>query len=281
VTPVHDQSYRRYGGTRDVSGRAWIVIFRHGARALLGRKVFIGLLLLAWLPFVVRTVQIYVVAAYPQAGQVLAVDAALFLRFLETQGLFAFFVTVYAGAGLIANDRRARALQVYLSKPLARMEYVGGKLAVLVVYLAAVTVVPGLLLLVMQVVFAGDLAFVRANSGLVPAIVLASALRIFVPALTMLALSSLSSSPRYVAVMYTGAIFFSEAIYGVLRAVTGSTRVAWVSITGNIQVVTDLIFQQPPRYDTPAAVSILVLLALVTLSISVLERQVRGVEVVS
>ena len=35
-------------------------------------------------------------------------------------------------AGLIANDRRANALQIYLSKPLMRMEYIGGKLGILV-----------------------------------------------------------------------------------------------------------------------------------------------------
>jgi hypothetical protein len=45
--------------------------------------------------------------------------------------------------------------------------------------------------------------------------------------------------------------------------------------------VTDAIFRLPPRYDTPVAVSALVLVGLVVVSVSVLERRVRGVEVVS
>ena len=53
-----------------------------------------------------------------------------------------FFVTVYVGAGLIANDRRANALQIYLSKPLTRAEYVVGKLAILMAFLLLVTWVP-------------------------------------------------------------------------------------------------------------------------------------------
>jgi ABC-2 type transport system permease protein len=281
MSPVHDQSYRRYGGARAATGRAWLVILRAGLRALLGRKVFIALLVLAWVPFIVRTVQIYVVASYPQAAEVLRVDAALFQRFIELQGLFAFFVTIYAGAGLIATDRRARALQVYLSKPLQRVEYVAGKMGVLVVYLAAVTVVPSLLLLLMQVVLTGSFGFITSNPSLVPAVLIASMLRVIVPAFTMLALSSLSTSARYVAVMYAGVIFFSEAMYGVLRLTTGSTRMAWVSVTGNFEVVTDAIFGQTPRYETPVIVSLLVLAALVAVSLSVLERQVRGVEVVS
>jgi len=281
VSPVHDQSYRRYAGSREPLGRAWLVIARAGIRAFLGRRLFLGLLVLAWVPFLVRTVQIYAVTMYPQASQVLPVDAALFRRFVEGQGLFTFFVTIYVGAGLIANDRRANALQLYLSKPLLRIEYVAGKLAVLMAFLLAVTLLPGLLLVAMQVMFSGSLEFLRANPVVVPAVVVASLTRVIVASTTMLALSSLSTSPRYVAVLYAGVMFFAEAAYGVLAAVTGSTRVAWVSLSGNLAVVTDAIFRQAPRYETPVAVAVLVLVGLVVLSMSVLERQVRGVEVVT
>jgi hypothetical protein len=281
MSPVHDQSYRRYQGARTPTGRAWTVILRTGLRSLLGRKVFVALLILAWIPFIARTIQIYFVASYPQAQQIVAVNMRMFQSFIEFQGLFAFFITIYAGAGLIATDRRAKALQVYLSKPLLRMEYVGGKLGILATYLIAVTLVPGLLLILMQIALSGSLDFVRSNPAVIPAVVLGSLIRVIVPSFTMLALSALSTSSRYVAIMYAGVIFFSEALYGVLRLVTGSTRVAWISITGNFDVVTDAIFQGTPRYETPVLVSVLVLVGLVVVSLSILDRHVRGVEVVS
>jgi hypothetical protein len=283
MSPIHDQSYRRYEGSREPPGRGWTVILFSGLRSMLNKKLFLGLLVFAWIPFIVRTVQIYVVTMYPVAQQLpmAAIDAKMFMSFLEQQGAFVFFITIYVGAGLIANDRRANALQIYLSKPLLRMEYIGGKLGVLVFYLLLVTLVPALMLLLMQIMFSGSLTFVRANAFVVPAIVLTSLVRVFVASFTMLALSSLSKSTRYVAVLYTGVIFFTEAMYGVLTLITGSTRVAWISITGNLDRVTDLVFRQPPRYETPAIVSALVLLGLVVVSISVLERRVRGVEVVS
>ncbi len=281
MSPVHDQSYRRYRGTKQPLGRAWMVILRHGLRVFLTRRVFLGLLLLAWVPFLVRSVQIYAVVTYPQAGQVLPVTPEMFRNFVDFQGLFAFFVTVFVGAGLIANDRRANALQVYLSKPLLRLEYVMGKLGILMIYLSLVTVLPALLLLVMQVVLSGNLDLHRAHPGLVPAVVLASLLRVIVPAVAMLALSSLSTSSRYVAVLYTGLLFVSEALYGVMTVVTGSTRVAWMSFSRNMDVVTDAVFRITPRYDTPVLVSLLVLAGLVAVAASVLERRVRGVEVVS
>lgn len=281
MSPVHDQSYRRYTGARRPPGRAWLVILKAGVRQLLGRRVLLALMLVAWIPFLVRTVQIYAVATYPQAAQVLPIDVRLFQSFVEFQGLFAFFVAIYAGSGLIATDRRANALQVYLSKPLLRMEYIGGKIGILAVFLSMVTVVPGLLLIVMQVVLSGSLSFVRAYPEVVPAVFVASLMRVIVYTLTMIALSSLSTSTRYVAVMYAGVVFFTEAIYGVLAFATGSTRVAWVSPSRNLDVLSDAIFRQPPRYDTPVVVSLLVLLGLLAVSVSVLERRVRGVEVVS
>jgi hypothetical protein len=281
MSPIHDQSYRRYTGTRLPVGRSWTVILSNGIRTMLAKRAFLGLFIFAWIPFIVRCVQLYVVANFPQAASIVAVNPEMFRDFLDQQGVFVFFTTIYVGSGLIAADRRANALQVYLSKPLLRMEYVGGKLLVLVTFLLAVTMVPAVLLLIMQVAFSGGLDFIKANFYVLPAVIVASLTQVIVASFTMLALSSLSKSSRFVALMYTGAIFFTEAMFNALRVITGSTRVAWISITANLHQVVDVIFRLPARYETPTIVSVLVLLALVAVSVSVLERRVKGVEVVS
>jgi ABC-type transport system involved in multi-copper enzyme maturation permease subunit len=281
MSPIHDQSYRRYTGTRQPVGSAWRVIAQDGIRQMLAKRAFLGLLIFAWIPFVVRAVQLYIVANYPQAGQILQVNAEMFRDFLDQQGVFVFFMTIYVGAGLIANDRRANALQIYLSKPMLRTEYIGGKLLILATFLLFVTTLPALLLLLLQVAFAGSTEFLRANLFVIPAIVLSSLITVSVASFTMLALSSLSKSSRFVALMYTGAIFFTAAMFNALRVIFGSTRVAWVSITANLEQVGDVIFRKAPRHEVPTVICVMVLLALVVLSISVLERRVRGVEVVS
>ena len=119
--PIHDQGYRRYGGTRAAVGRAWQVIAGAGIRSIVAKRAFIALMLFAWAPFVVRAVQIYVSANFQQAA-FLAPKGETFREFLDQQGVFVFFVTIWVGAGLIANDRRANALQLYLSKPLSAAE---------------------------------------------------------------------------------------------------------------------------------------------------------------
>ena len=167
--PIHDQGYRRFGGTRGLRGNAWLVIAGTAMRTMLRNRKFMGLLLLAWAPFLVRAVQVYASTNFPQVA-FLAPTAKTFREFLEQQNPFVFFVTVYVGAGLIANDRRANALQIYLSKPLTRVEYVAGKAAALIAFLLFVTWVPALLLLFVQILLAGSFAFVQKNLFLFPAI---------------------------------------------------------------------------------------------------------------
>src|SRR5207249_974431 len=167
--PIHDQGYRRYGGGKAPHGQAWAVIAKAGIRTMLAKRAFLGLLLLAWFPFIVRAIQIYASANFSQVS-FLAPNAEMFHDFLEQQGFFVFVITVYVGAGLVANDRRANALQIYLSKPLTRAEYVFGKLAILTAFLLLVTWVPAIVLLVVQILFAGNFTFLRNNLYLFPAI---------------------------------------------------------------------------------------------------------------
>ena len=279
--PIHDQSYRHYGGARAAPGRSWLVIANAGIRTMLRKRVFMGVLIFAWTPFVVRAVQMYISANYPQTASLLKPTAETFRQFLEQQDFFVFVTTIYVGAGLIANDRRANALQIYLSKPLMRTEYIAGKLAVLVSFLAFITFVPAMLLVMLDVMFDGNFSFLKANFFVIPAITVASTLEIMLVAFTMLALSSLSKSARYVGILYVGITFFTTAIYGVLYAITGSSRVSWISVGANVTQVVDVVFRMKPRYATPWQVSLLVILGLIAVSISVLERRVRGVEVVT
>ena len=279
--PIHDQGYRRYGGRREAHGRTWWVITRAGIIERLRERKFLGLLLVAWLPFLVRTVQLYIAANYQQTAQFLGPTPGLFREFLQQQGIFVFFITMYVGAGLIANDRRANALQIYLSKPLTRVDYVVGKLATLLIFLIAVTWVPGILLLLMQMMFAGNLTFLKANLFLFPAITAYAAVAVTMAAFSMLALSSLSKSRRFVAVMYAGLIFFTAAMYQALRGITSSRAWAVISPGDVLNVFADVIFRNQNTPPIPFPVALLVVALLLGASVLVLERRVRGVEVVT
>ena len=278
--PIHDQSYRRYAGQRDDVKAAWLVIARTGIMNLLKKRAFVGLLAASWIQFVVQAVRMYLASSIPQA-QIFALSAESYRGFLDTQSSFLFFVTIYVGAGLIADDRRANALQLYLSKPLTRIDYIGGKMAILMVFLLGVTMVPALLLLLLQGVISGSFEFLRNNLRLIPAITLFSLVQVLTAAFSILALSSMSNSSRFVGIMYAGVVFFTAAMYGALRAILGTSSVSWISFSASVEQVGDAIFRTKLSYDTPPIVSFIVVLALMAVSVSVLERKVRGVEIVT
>ena len=278
--PIHDQSYRHYQGERIPQGRAWTVIAAAGIKTMIGKRKFLALLALAWLPFIVRAVQFYIAVNFPQASMI-APTAETFRQFVEQQGAFGFFVTIFTGAGLIANDLRANALQIYLSKPMGRAEYIAGKFAVLACFLLLVTFLPAMMLLAVQVVLAGSLKFITENLFLVPAITVYTFIETVVYSLIMLALSSMTKSPRFVGIMFAGMYFFTVAIFQAIRGVTRTTSLSWISPTASLEQIGDVIFRQPPRYETPVLVTLLALIVMSVVAGFILERRVRGVEVVT
>jgi ABC-2 type transport system permease protein len=278
--PVHDQGYRHYTGERALHGRGWWVIARAGILDRLRERRFLALLLFAWSLFVVRAVQLYFGETIARAV-FFAPTERTFQLFLEQQRLFVFFITIYAGAGLIASDRQSHALQIYLSKPITRNDYIAGKLLTLAIFLVAVTWVPAMLLLVLQVLFSGSLEFVADHPRLVPAMTLASALQVALAAVSMVALSSLSRSRRFASMLYAGMVIFAGAIARVLEASTGHAGWVLLSPERTLLVVNGAIFGAGSGSAVPLAVATGALAVLFAVCLAILERRVRAVDVVA
>jgi ABC-2 type transport system permease protein len=278
--PIHDQGYRRYAGRRAPQGGRWWVIARAGLIARVKERRMLALLAVSWMPFLVRAVQMYIATNFQQAS-FLAPTPDTFREFLNQQGFFIFLVTLFIGSGLLADDRRANALQIYLSKPLTRVEYLAGKLVILAIFLTAVTWVPAMLLLLLQLAFAGSTTFLGANLYLFPAITVYAAAEVFVSAFAMLALSSLSKNRRFVGVMYAGIIFFTAAMYQALRNITGTGSWAWISPQTTLEVLGSVIFRSQAKQPISGLVAVVAVAGLIVIAIAILERRVRAVEVVA
>ena len=97
----------------------------------------------------------------------------------------------------------------------------------------------------------------------------------------MLALSSASKSARFVGIMYAGVVFFTDAIFGTLKFLMNSSFASLVSPTQSMAQIGDVIFRVPPRHDTPTVLSLLVVVGIIGVCALVLERRIRGVEVVA
>ena len=278
--PIHDQGYRRYAGERTGRDRRWLVIARAGIVERLRERRFLALMLMAWLLFIVRAVQLYIGTTFVRAS-FLAPSDETFHSFLNQQRLFVFFITIYAGAGLIASDRQANALQLYLSKPIARLDYIAGKLATLAAFLVAVTWVPAMTLLALQVLFSGSLEFVSGHPRLVPAITITSVLQVALASMTMLALSSLSRSRRFAAMLYALVAIFAGAVERVLETATGAAAWVLLSPQNTLAVVIDALFGVESGTEISVAVALIAIIALLAVCAVVLDGRIRAVDVVA
>lgn len=281
--PIHRERYRRREDGVDLRGGAWAVIATNGLRTLVRKRAFLFLMILAWIPVIVRGVQIWAAANVPGMSQIglLAVTPRMFRDFLNQQEPLIFFITVYAGSGLIADDIRANALQLYLSRPITRTQYIAGKAAILMAVLASVTFVPAMLLLLLVPAFAGSMKFLTDNLSLVASISAYSVIQITLSVFLILALSSTSKSRWFVAILYAGLAFFTHAVFGVIGAAVPGSSFSWVSIFANVRQVGDVLFRLPPRHDTHPLVSAAVIAIIVGISTLVLRRRIRAIEVVT
>jgi len=278
--PIHDQGYRRYQGRRVPVGRAWWTMARMHLITAFKRRWFLLMLFAGWIQFFVMGLIIVAPVLFPQLSGFTSTTPQTFRDFLSRQQFFVFIITIVLG-GLIADDRRANALQLYLSKPLTRVEYIVGKAAPLLILILGVTLIPALLLLLVQIVFSGSFSFLATNLFVLPAITLASLVRALLSTFTILALSSLSKSRRFVAIMYAGLIFFTSSMHQVLRSITGSQAWAAISPGNMVDVFTDWVFRVRGPQPVPIYVAVLVIVGLIAASLWVLARRVRPVEIVA
>lgn len=280
--PIYEQRYRRYEAREALRNVRFWPITREALKLLLQRKAFLFLLLGTWLPFVVGVVRIYIVTRFPQAGQLLPVDGRLFGEFLNFQIGLALFVTVFAGAGLIANDLRTGAILVYLSRPLTRRDYVMGKLSVLLLLLGAVTLAPALLLYLIGLALAPEQYLKPELWWIAPAILAQSSAIVLTLGLLSLAVSSLSKSARVAGLGFFGMFVGLEMVRVVLRNALDQRWATLLSLQADLRGISGVLFGiTPRRWDAvdPAQAALVLLLAGAG-CLLVLRSRVRAVEVV-
>lgn len=279
--PIYDQRYRRYEARNPLRELRFWPITREALKLVIARRAFLLLLLVAWVPFIARTIQVWVVTRFPETGRVLPVDGRLFGDFLSGQLGFALLVSVFGGAGLIANDLRTGAILVYLSRPLTRVDYILGKLAALMSLNLFVTLAPALMLWIVAVSLAPEQFATLALMWLPPAIVLHSLVISLAMGLMALAVSSLSKSARVAGLAFAGLFIGLEIARGVLRGMFRTPETGLVSLQGNLHALGNALFGIQHRFfNQPWPLAALALAVMAALCLWVLRARVRAVEVV-
>ena len=280
--PIYEQTYRRYEARAPLLTVRFWPITRESLRLVLMKRTFLGLLAVSFLPFLVRVIQVYIVTRFPDAGRVLPVDGRLFGDFLNQQIGFTILLTIFGGAGLVANDLRTGAIVMYLARPLTRRDYILGKLGVTFLLNLSVTLVPGLALYAVALALAPDQFAKWELAWIAPAIVLQSLAMSLTVSLLGLAISALTRSARVSGLALFVFILGLELVRQILDHGFGRPEAALLSVQDNLRNLARSLFGLTDRTDVvPWAVSALALVLLAAGCLVILRRRVRAVEIVS
>ncbi len=243
--PLYDVSYHRFEGQRKSHlTRCW-ALARAQIQTLLKQRRFLFLLAVSWIPAIVRAGQIYVVKQFPQAlPDFIEVSPRLWQNFLSDQisFLLLIFVVLYAGSGCIATDLRTGAIVLYLSRPISRMGYVLGKFLPVFLASMAITMLPGIGLVLFQILLVGDLSLLREAPWLPLSIFVYSSLVSAYFSLVVLAVSSLSRSARLAAAGFVMLALGSHFFYGMASKLSFGDAPPFLSLIGAAIDAANLFF---------------------------------------
>jgi ABC-2 type transport system permease protein len=213
------------------------------------------------------------------AGQILQINANFFHFFCSFQSWMAVMLAAFVAPGLVAPDLVNNALALYFSRPFQRVEYVAGKMGLLLFLLSMITWIPGLILFLIQSSLAGR-EWTRDNLWMAGAIFLGLLVWDVFLALIGLALSAWVKWRIAAGGLILG-VFFAGAGFG--AAVNAIVRTQYGAIV-NLRQVMNVLFTKMFRDDSATALTTgeawTVLAVASALCLWMLSRKVRAFEVV-
>jgi len=286
---IKEKGYTHWDGEFKDGKFPWWPITRFGIKLTFKKKFFKFFFFMTLVPAVVYLVGIYISERLEdfsfmvrESKEFLQINPAYFKSYFTNEGLLFMIVIVlvFAGAGLISDDLKYNSLQLYFSRPLKKKDYFIGKAAVIVFFLFIVTLIPGLVFIIMKIVFSGSFKFFTSYPWLILSVIAYSIFVTVFFAFYSLFLSSIGKNRRYVAILIFGLYFFSDIIYEIFYGIFKSPYFSLLSFKINLQQVGAFIFNQKTQYAVSWVYSLLIIIGICILSAFVLKKRIRGVEIV-
>jgi ABC-type transport system involved in multi-copper enzyme maturation permease subunit len=291
MMPIKEKGYTHWDGELQKRKLPWLPMTWTGIKITFRKKFFKFTFFMAMIPALAFSAGIYI-SERLQDFQFMTNDMEV-LNFLQVSpqyfknyltSSFLLFMTivimVFCGAGLISEDLKHNALQLYFSRPIRKMDYLFGKASVIAFFLLILTLIPGWLFFGMKLLFAGNFDFLRQYPWIPLSVLGYSLFLTFFFALYTLFLSSLSQNRRYVSLILFGLYLVSDIIFGIFYGIFHHPYLSLLSIKVNLQQVGAAFFNVQPAYKVPWIYSFLIITVFGLLAGMVINKRVSGVEVV-
>ena len=218
ASPIADLTYRNYDGPLDPPINRWWAIAKMSMRLSIKKKGFWIWSAFTSLWYLILLAIFYFADASSSAVATLGkqnpffasiIWKDMFLNAFSVAQLFFFILALLIGAGTIANDNRANALLVYLSKPCSKLDYVIGKWLGIFVPLTLVTAAPTFIFYMYCLLSYRSYGFISQDPWLIVKLVGMVLVPGFFHASVTLGVSSLFQQGRLAGATYSGLYFFS------------------------------------------------------------------------
>ncbi len=279
---IREKGYRHWQGELRSARFHWLPIARNGIRTVFKKKYAKLVFALCASTFFVFLAAVYAstkpeLKILGELVRLLRSDAELFKTFYAN-GFLTFMLiilSVFSGAELISADLKFKAFPLYFARPLSRSDYLTGKFAVILFYLLAFTLAPGVLLLLFKMIFTGSLA---VSPLLFLAILAFPLVECVCLASLTLGLSILSPNIKFIQISIFLVYVFSNNLAQILRAIFKSDYFFLVSLPGNVQQLGSFLFGGKTAYAYPAWLSLLLPIVISALFCWLLFLRVRKAE---
>mgnify|MGYP001151623692 CR=1 FL=1 len=286
---IRERGYAHWDGELEESKFSWWPIATYGVKLTFKKKFFKSFFFFTFIPALAYLGGIYVSERLEdfhfmieESAPFIQVNPAYFKSYFTNDFLLFIIVMIiiFAGAGLISDDIKYNALQLYFSRPLKKKDYFIGKASVIFFFMALITLIPGLIFLLTKIIFSGSFKFVLSYPWLPFSTLGYSLILIVFFSFYSLSISSLSKNRRYVAVMIFGIYFFSDIFFQIFYGIFKNQYFSLLSIKANLKQIGAFIFGQKLPYSIPWFYSFLFIIAFCTFGGLVLKRRVKGVVIV-
>lgn len=141
---------------------------------------------------------------------------------------------------LISQDIRSRGFLLYFSRPLSQTQYLIGKAAAVMLYLATITVMPGMVLYFTGVLLSPDLSIVLYTWDLPLRLVAVSAMIMVPCTLLSLMFSSVTTESRYAAFAWYAVWIFGAVTYVAVLPIVGPGGNAMIQSLSLVHLFSDI-----------------------------------------
>jgi ABC-2 type transport system permease protein len=231
---VYKKTYRPYEGKLTPGWSRMFVITRYAFEDL-RRSKFLNIfyclsfaypLMCALMIYLEHNASALKVLGVQNAAGIISINLTFFLNLLGWQSMLALFLAAFIGPGQVSPDLANNALSLYLARPFSRVEYVFGKMSVLMVLMSLMTWVPGLLLFGLQGYLEGG-GWAQDNARTAWGFFLGSWVWILLLSLLALALSAWVKWKPAAGALVFGVFFIGAAFGATINAVQ---RTNWGSL---------------------------------------------------